>query len=108
MDHDSDCATHNMPAMPAGPCDCGDVTIIPPGGLSVGYFWQTIETAPMDGTEVILFYPHYLNGGFVTAGYFSVGGGDYVSHWYSDLVNGGASPPTHWMPLPPPPSTETA
>lgn len=20
--HDSDCATHNMPAMPNGPCDC--------------------------------------------------------------------------------------
>lgn len=22
MNHDSDCATNNMPAMPAGPCDC--------------------------------------------------------------------------------------
>jgi hypothetical protein len=21
--HASDCATHNMPAMPNGPCDCG-------------------------------------------------------------------------------------
>lgn len=21
--HASDCAVHNMPAMPAGPCDCG-------------------------------------------------------------------------------------
>ena len=21
--HSSDCATHNMPALPAGPCDCG-------------------------------------------------------------------------------------
>ena len=22
-DHESDCAVHNEPAMPAGPCDCG-------------------------------------------------------------------------------------
>ena len=25
MTHLSDCAVHNEPAMPAGPCDCGDV-----------------------------------------------------------------------------------
>ena len=24
MAHTSDCATNNAPAMPAGPCDCGD------------------------------------------------------------------------------------
>lgn len=23
-EHDSDCATHNEPAMPNDPCDCGD------------------------------------------------------------------------------------
>lgn len=23
MQHSSDCAVHNMPAMPAGKCDCG-------------------------------------------------------------------------------------
>lgn len=22
--HDSDCAVHNEPALPAGPCDCGE------------------------------------------------------------------------------------
>lgn len=84
-----------------------DITIIPPSGLSVGFVWQPIETAPMDGTEVILFYPHLLNDGFVTAGYWHRATADYESYWYSDLVNGGASPPTHWMPLPPPPSTST-
>ncbi len=26
--HDSDCAKHNMPAMPNGPCDCGARDII--------------------------------------------------------------------------------
>ena len=25
--HASDCATHNMPAMPNGPCDCGAATL---------------------------------------------------------------------------------
>jgi len=80
-----------------------EVLIIPPEGLAFGTGWQPIETAPMDGTEVILFYEHYLNGGFVTAGYFHVATDDYESHWYADLVNGGASPPTHWMPFPVPP-----
>ena len=61
--------------------------------------WQPIETAPMDGTEVILFYPHVANG-FVTAGYFIAATDNFNSHWYADQVNGGASPPTHWMPLP--------
>lgn len=97
--HASDCATHNAPALPVGPCDCNDVTIIPPGGLNVGHVWQPIETAPMDGTEVILFYRWYLDGGFVTAGYYHQGNNS-PSFWYADLVNGGASPPTHWMPLP--------
>lgn len=28
MQHRSDCATHNMPAMPTGKCDCGVATRI--------------------------------------------------------------------------------
>lgn len=27
MQHASDCATHNGPALPAGPCDCGDMDL---------------------------------------------------------------------------------
>lgn len=82
----------------------GDVTIIPPSGLPVAGVWQPIETAPMDGTEVILFYPDYTDDGFVTAGYFHRATSDYESYWYADLVNGGASEATHWQPLPPPPT----
>ena len=85
--------------------ECDNVTIIPPSGLVLSPGWQPIETAPMDGTEVVLFYPHLTDAGFVTAGYWYRGGEHYESHWYADLVNGGASPPTHWMPLPAPPST---
>jgi hypothetical protein len=28
--HDSDCAVHNAPALPAGPCDCAAAPVIPP------------------------------------------------------------------------------
>lgn len=75
------------------------ITIIPPQGIYAGPIWQPIETAPMDGREIILYYEHYTDDGFVTAGYFTKGG-DGVGYWYSDLVNGYASPPTQWMPLP--------
>lgn len=57
----------------------------------------------MDGREVILFYPHLCEDGFVTAGYWydpDPHGHEVKAYWYADLVNGGASPPTHWMPLP--------
>ena len=65
--------------------------------------WQPIGTAPQDGTEVILFYPHLRDDGFVTAGHYYRNDGGDGPYWYADLVNGGASPPTHWMPLPEPP-----
>ena len=77
-----------------------DITIIPPNGIVEHVGWNPIETAPMDGTEVILFYPYLTDDGFVTAGYFHVANDDYESYWYADLVNGCASPPTQWMPLP--------
>lgn len=80
-----------------------EITIIPPSGLVEAPGWLSIDTAPMDGTEVILFYPNYLDEGFVTAGYWSCGNPEYEPYWYADLVNCGASPPTHWMPLPEPP-----
>ena len=69
--------------------------------------WQPIETAPKDGLEVMLFYPHYTNDGFVTAGYYYRNEGGDGPYWYADLVNGCASPPTHWMPLPPRPGDRT-
>jgi len=82
--------------------------------------WQPIETAPKDGTPIILF------GGRVTAGHWEAerwpvsaeyhgSTGEYLGQfetgecieawWYSE--DGGfdsESQPTHWMPLPPPPA----
>jgi hypothetical protein len=60
--------------------------------------WQPIETAPKDGTRILIF------------GARECYGGDYISlaywdHWwrgdYDEPVY--VDEPTHWMPLPPPP-----
>lgn len=79
--------------------------------------WQKIETAPKDGTRILVY------GGT----YYSDGGGSAMSYddyplvevrearWYRDdwclgFGNGYDvelwGKPTHWMPLPPPPSQE--
>ena len=67
--------------------------------------WQPIETAPKDGTKVLL-------------GRFSGTGTDHDGRvrvdWYRQLgdsyigwgdFNMRYWPPTHWMPIPPPPET---
>lgn len=40
MDHDSDCATHNMPAAPAGDCDCRQRRL----GVITGSIWRHLAT----------------------------------------------------------------
>ena len=53
--------------------------------------WQPIETAPMDGTHLLLLTPK----GRIADGFWSL---KYnVWSWIYDLVE-----PTHWMPLPDP------
>jgi hypothetical protein len=74
--------------------------------------WQPIETAPKDGTRIILFLPsRYSFPAMVTIGL-----------WFEDFLPGRngwsycevdeigqfiEEPITHWMPLPPPPEVET-
>lgn len=64
--------------------------------------WQPIETAPKDGTEILLFDPDNSddhNGG-VAQGYFSMKDGGR-NEWVSMVFK--TCKPTHWMPLPSPP-----
>lgn len=63
--------------------------------------WQPIETAPKDGSEIILFDPDYFQrSGF--EGRYSAPRGNWLSS-YDSPVN-----PTHWRPLPAPPAIESA
>lgn len=66
--------------------------------------WQPIETAPRDGTEVVVYCPGQRHPVFTAS---------YIYGW-SCSVEGRYSPmddffgdedkkPTHWMPLPEPP-----
>lgn len=64
--------------------------------------WQPIETAPKDGTEVILYVADFDS---VTTGWYSSRTGLWPRHDEftedGDACNIGL--PTHWMPLPEPP-----
>jgi hypothetical protein len=64
--------------------------------------WRPIETAPKDGTPLVLFSPYDadLN---CKGGLIWVSGGWRVdrSGWRGDHAK---EPPTHWLPLPAPPS----
>ena len=71
--------------------------------------WQPIDTAPRDGTRVLLSNAH----GVWMAEYRPVCTSGYRpdSPWFSVMLNhehiprvGRHNKPTHWMPLPEPPS----
>lgn len=84
--------------------------------------WEPIESAPKDGRIILVFYKNELgNGRIVRASWFC---DDDIEQWenpdqsepdwyersevYEELEDGMVSPvmghPTHWMPLPPPPT----
>lgn len=68
--------------------------------------WKPIETAPKDGTEVLLLLEEssrYYSGCVVS--YFD--GGEWRDPLHEDdaeLSHSGCGKPTHWMPLPTPPA----
>lgn len=62
--------------------------------------WRPISTAPKDGTYIIVYRPKF-DGGYIPR----VG----IDYWSEKLHGVWAksrkdTPPTHWMPLPDPPS----
>ena len=77
------------------------------GGGEVGGVpqWQPIETAPKDGTDILLANDKAVS----PAGWVS--DVEHGAEWEGQIgmagwwtLNGDARPPTHWMPLPPPPA----
>jgi hypothetical protein len=64
--------------------------------------WQPIETAPKDGTLILLANIEDIHDPWVVCGQWNKGAG-----WYNQFACAGNGDckirPTHWMPLPPPP-----
>lgn len=69
--------------------------------------WRPIETAPVDGTAVWLFLPTYALGGRHGA-WVMVQGFNLAEdrRGWRAFYGGGGVEPTHWMPLPAPPTTQ--
>lgn len=63
--------------------------------------WQPIETAPKDGTEVLLFVKEYVTGDSQqqVVGWWRTHG--WVESYADEY---GVCEVTHWMPLPEPPN----
>ena len=71
--------------------------------------WQPIETAPKDGTEVLVGWysekGHFENHVWQHKGWlWEWAVASYETDRWSDWECSLAEEPTHWMPLPPPPS----
>ena len=73
--------------------------------------WQPIETAPKDGTPVLIWKPdERMVGEYMMAAYWSDEhcggsgwvpvGGIHIQGYHSPTVGGPQGFPTHWMPLP--------
>lgn len=79
--------------------------------------WQPIETAPKDGTQILL-YCNYYSSSNIEIGSFRNDDNDkegeekgWFDNSYDDFSCGYASTPlapTHWMPLPDPPQLDEA
>lgn len=65
--------------------------------------WQPIETAPKDGTDILVFTDRgVFEAAFVGDSYWEFA----VADFHGCLCcSGNGDNPTHWMPLPQPPET---
>ncbi len=70
--------------------------------------WQLIKTAPLDGTSVLVYCPDVIEPKVVIAQYLifdgDPDGGQWWDLWNEEADSLDSTPPTHWMPLPEPPS----
>jgi hypothetical protein len=67
--------------------------------------WQPIETAPRDGTEVFCFIPEHNWGALKVGEDYKLLSFIQDVGWVNRAYHN--EKPTHWMPLPPPPTTES-
>ena len=68
--------------------------------------WRPISTAPKDGTHIIAYRPSvppHIEGMYWAA--YEEGDIPGAWHWSCDGESPTNNPPTHWMPLPPPPTS---
>lgn len=83
-------------------CDWHALAVEPP---TADMEWQPIETAPKDGTEVLLFWQYtYPNDEYLTQG-VEIGAFD-EGCWTTYCGDTPDSIITHWMPLPAPPQED--
>jgi hypothetical protein len=71
--------------------------------------WQPIETAPKDGTRIVLAkyvgHPDHISSlWWMTLGFWS----SRWQNWNDGIEPSGLADPTHWMPLPPAPALSKA
>jgi hypothetical protein len=89
------------------------------GSGAKGDGWQPIETAPKDGTPVLIARVEYTEGKSPEVAEVDVGAylydagmntpdGYEPAYWYWASDNGSIEEPTHWMPLPPAPQPTNA
>lgn len=71
--------------------------------------WKSIESAPKDGTAVLLYFPdgYWADDRNIAIGFWGIGGGWYDSESASTSMTAFGSHPTHWRPLPDPPAEGT-
>jgi hypothetical protein len=91
-------------------------TTAPTGVVSSTEFgvWLPIETAPKDGTRVLLYWPMFYQGPYEEFGCWNTErykikprpywSGDQEPVYGVRMYRN--TQPTHWMPRPPPPNTE--
>jgi hypothetical protein len=70
--------------------------------------WQSIASAPKDGTHLMLYGEAYGYRAWMRGSYRSFADGS--AGWITNIIytepdewRGSGPPPTHWMPLPPAP-----
>jgi hypothetical protein len=65
--------------------------------------WQPIETAPKDGTDILMYGEDV---GIAAGCYYTREEAGCFAGWFGTCADGRVNVnPTHWMPLPPAPSS---